>query len=162
VRVWETPTFFAEYQAVSMHYRLGRRYRFNAAHWLHDPQLSPEENRHLYGKCGGLEPHGHTYLVEVIVSGALDPRTETAYDLGQMDRMAGDILSVLDYADLDGETAPLRGQPRGQPRTGENLAAHLGSRFTKRLGEGVSEVRLRETPDYQFGVTSQAEVSDAV
>jgi 6-pyruvoyltetrahydropterin/6-carboxytetrahydropterin synthase len=35
VRVYETPDFFAEYHRGDNNYRLGRRYRFNAAHRLH-------------------------------------------------------------------------------------------------------------------------------
>ena len=62
--------------------------------------------------------------------------------------MAGDILGVFDYADLDGEAALLR----GQPSTGENLAAQPGSRFTERLGKAIDHVRVWETPDHQFEV----------
>lgn len=125
-----------------------QRFEFSAAHQLRDD---------------GLESrlHGRNFAAWVGVSGALQsgagvivPRA----DLRAMDRMAGDILSVLDYADLDGETAPLR----GQPSTGENLAAHLWLRFTKQLGAGVSEVRLWETPNFQVGAASQAEVSNGV
>ncbi len=148
-RVWETPAFFAEYHPAAARYRLGRRYRFNAAHRLHNPGWSAEENRRLYGKCSQPGPHGHSYLIEIAMRGALDPRTETAYDLGELDAAAGGILSELDYVDLDRVAAF-----RGQPSTGENLAAHLWSRFADRLSGGLDEVRIWETPDSQMRVTS--------
>src|SRR4029077_2700859 len=121
VRVWETPTFFAEYQRAGTPYRLGRRYRFNAAHRLNSAALSAEENLRLYGKCNRLEPRGHTYFVEVMVGGELDRLTETAYDLGQLDKVAAEILREVDYVYLDRDVAAFR----NQPSTGENIANYF-------------------------------------
>jgi 6-pyruvoyltetrahydropterin/6-carboxytetrahydropterin synthase len=148
VRVWETAAFFAEYDAAEACYRLGRRYRFNAAHRLHNSRLSPEENRRLYGSCHSPDPHGHTYLVEITVAGVLDPRTETAYDLGQLDQWAGDILSALDYTDLDDEAAAFR----DDPSTGENIAAYLWSRFADRVGPALEAVSVWEAAGRAFRV----------
>lgn len=148
VRVWETAAFFAEYDAAGARYRLGRRYRLNAAHWLHSPHLTPEENRRLYGPCDSPEPHGHTCLVEITVGGALDPRTETAYDLGHLDQTASDILSEMDYAFLDSEVAAFR----NHPSTGENIAAYLWSCFASRIGDGLEAVSAWEAPDRAFRV----------
>jgi 6-pyruvoyltetrahydropterin/6-carboxytetrahydropterin synthase len=149
VRVWETPTFFAEYHRSGTPYRLGRRYRFNAAHRLNSRDLSAEENLRLYGKCNRPEPHGHTYFVEVTLAGELDPRTEAAYDLGQLDRIAAEILGEVDYAYLDRDVAAFR----NQPSTGENIANYLWSGFETKLGESLKAVRVGETPNNQFLVT---------
>ncbi len=148
VRVWETATFSAEYDAEEARYRLGRRYRFNAAHRLRNPRLTPEENRRLYGLCHSPDPHGHTYLVEITVGGALDPRTETAYDLGQLDQLAGGILSELDYTNLDGEVAAFR----DNPSTGENIAAYLWTRFANRVGRALEAVTVWEIASRAFRV----------
>ena len=48
---------------------LTRRFDFNAAHRLHNPDLSDEQNRTLYGKCNNPSGHGHNYLLEVTVTG---------------------------------------------------------------------------------------------
>jgi 6-pyruvoyltetrahydropterin/6-carboxytetrahydropterin synthase len=48
------------------------RYRFAAAHRLDTPTLSPEENRKLYGKCNNPFGHGHDYILDVTVDGAID------------------------------------------------------------------------------------------
>jgi 6-pyruvoyltetrahydropterin/6-carboxytetrahydropterin synthase len=148
VRVWETEAFFAEYDRVEARYQLGRRYRFNAAHRLHNPRLTLEENRRLYGPCHSPDPHGHTYLVEITVGGALDPRTETAYDLGQLDELAGDILGELDYTYLDAEVAAFR----DGPSTGENITAYLWSRFTDRAGSALEAVTVWETAGHAFRI----------
>ena len=42
-----------------------RKAHFNAAHRLHEPNLSSEENEELFGKCNNPYYHGHNY--ELIV-----------------------------------------------------------------------------------------------
>jgi len=148
VRVYETPDFFAEYHRGDADYRLGRRCRFNAAHRLHSPALSAEENRRLYGKCNRPEPHGHSYFVEVVIKSPLDPRTEAAYDLGKLDKTAGGILGELDYTWLDADVPAFR----EHPSTGENIACYLWERFGAALDCEVGSMRLWETPNNQFRV----------
>jgi 6-pyruvoyltetrahydropterin/6-carboxytetrahydropterin synthase len=150
VRVYETPDFFAEYHRGDADYRLGRRYRFNAAHRLHSPALSAEENWRLYGKCNRPEPHGHSYFVEVVIKSPLDPRTEAAYDLGALDKTAGGILAELDYTYLDADVPAFR----DRPSTGENIACYLWERFGAVLDCEVESARLWETPNNQFRIIS--------
>lgn len=59
-----------------------RRLRFNAAHRVHNPALSPEENVRLYGKCNNPHGHGHNYMLEVAVRGEIDAVTGYVIDLG--------------------------------------------------------------------------------
>lgn len=40
---------------------LSRTEHFSAAHRLHTPRLSDEENVKLYGKCNHRHGHGHNY-----------------------------------------------------------------------------------------------------
>lgn len=47
-----------------------KEFVFHAAHRLYLPSLSEEENLSLYGKCSKL--HGHTYRLQVSVSGELN------------------------------------------------------------------------------------------
>ncbi|CAG8443595.1 9689_t:CDS:2 [Ambispora gerdemannii] len=42
---------------------------FSAAHRLHSPYLSVEENSKVYGKCNSAHGHGHNYRVEVVIKG---------------------------------------------------------------------------------------------
>ena len=64
---------------------LTRRYRFSAGHRLHNDALTPEENRRVYGKCNNPNGHGHNYLLEVTVSGSIDPATGMIFDLMALD-----------------------------------------------------------------------------
>jgi 6-pyruvoyltetrahydropterin/6-carboxytetrahydropterin synthase len=46
---------------------LTQQFEFSAAHRLHCPELSAEENRQVFGKCNHPSGHGHNYVVEITV-----------------------------------------------------------------------------------------------
>lgn len=56
-------------------------FEFSAAHRLHCPDLSDEENRRIFGKCSNPNGHGHNYVVEVTVSGQPDDATGNVIEL---------------------------------------------------------------------------------
>ena len=70
-----------------MKLHLSRRYRFSASHRLHSAQLGEEENRRVYGKCNNPYGHGHNYVVEVAVSGPVDPATGMIANLARPGRV---------------------------------------------------------------------------
>jgi 6-pyruvoyltetrahydropterin/6-carboxytetrahydropterin synthase len=49
------------------HVMLAEQYEFSAAHRLHSPALSDEDNRRIFGKCSNEHFHGHNYRLEVCV-----------------------------------------------------------------------------------------------
>jgi len=57
-----------------------RKEHFNAAHRLHNPLLTDEENKELYGKCNNPNFHGHNYEVVVKVTGTIDEKTGYVVD----------------------------------------------------------------------------------
>ena len=96
---------------------LTRRYHFSAGHRLENPAFSPGDNERIYGQC--YRQHGHNYQVEVTVTGALDPATGMAVDLGVVDTAVKRlILDTVDHYDLSSTVPALR----GVPTTGEILA----------------------------------------
>lgn len=81
---------------------LTRRYRFSAAHRLHNDALSPEENRRVYGKCDNPYGHGHNYVLDVTVGGEIDPATGMIYDLGELDAtVERQVLERFDHTNLN-------------------------------------------------------------
>ena len=81
---------------------LTRRYRFSAGHRLHNDALSPEENRRVYGKCNNPNGHGHNYLLEVTVSGNIDPATGMIFDLVALDGIVNRrVLDKFDHKNLN-------------------------------------------------------------
>ena len=81
---------------------LTRRYMFSASHRLHSDLLSEEENRATYGKCNNPYGHGHNYMVEVTVSGPVDPRTGMVCTLADLDGFVHEqILGRYDHQNLN-------------------------------------------------------------
>jgi 6-pyruvoyltetrahydropterin/6-carboxytetrahydropterin synthase len=81
---------------------LGRRYHFAASHRLHSPALSEEENCRIYGKCNNPFGHGHNYVVEVLVSGEIDPATGMIANLADLDGFVEhEILDPFDHKSLN-------------------------------------------------------------
>ncbi|MFN3168548.1 MAG: 6-carboxytetrahydropterin synthase [Phycisphaeraceae bacterium] len=56
---------------------LRQQYEFSAAHRLHVPAFSDEENRATFGKCNNPAGHGHNYRVEVAVRCPIDEHGRT-------------------------------------------------------------------------------------
>ncbi len=63
-----------------------RHVHFNAAHRLHSPSLSDEENRRVFGLCNNPNFHGHNYELEVAVEGEVDPVTGFVANLDEVKR----------------------------------------------------------------------------
>src|SRR5688500_1004902 len=61
-----------------------RREEFSAAHRLHNPALSDDENRRLYGVCNNANGHGHNYAFEVTVRGPVPSATGMVLDLNRL------------------------------------------------------------------------------
>lgn len=79
-----------------------RRLRFNAAHRVHNPALSDEENRRLFGKCNNPNWHGHNYTLEVSVEGEVDPRTGYVVDLGVVKQVAErEVIDQVDHRNFN-------------------------------------------------------------
>lgn len=66
---------------------LAKDFRFEAAHYL--PKV-PEGH-----KCRRM--HGHSFRGEVVVRGAVDPRTGWLIDFGDLKRVMDPILARLDH-----------------------------------------------------------------
>ncbi len=74
-----------------------RKGHFNAAHRLHNPALSDEENVALFGKCNYPNFHGHNYELIVKVSGEVDPKTGYVIDM----KVLSDLIECYVVEDLD-------------------------------------------------------------
>src|SRR5687768_18503196 len=67
--------------------QLTRRVRFSAAHRYFRPDWSDERNRSVFGACANPHGHGHNYMLEATVEGAVDPETGFLVDLGWLDAL---------------------------------------------------------------------------
>ncbi len=121
---------------------LTRRYSFSASHRLHCPRLSEEENWRTYGKCNNPYGHGHNYVVEVRISGPVDPATGMVAHLGQLDQFVGrEVLEPFDHKYLNEDVEAFR----ERVPTSENLCIEIYNRLCKFPGARLDSVRLEET-----------------
>ena len=127
-------------------YAVTRAYNFSAAHRLANDAFSDEENAELYGQC--FRQHGHNYLLEVTVSGALDPATGMSVDIGVVDRaVKAAVLDRVDHYDLSATVPALA----GVITTGENLARAFWEWLEGALPPGsLRRVTLVETANNVF------------
>ncbi len=122
--------------------RITRRVHFSAAHRLHNPELSDEQNRALYGLCNSPNWHGHNYELDVTVEGPIDPRTGYVADLAEVRDAAEEVLRDLDHRNLNLDVEWLR---ETLPST-ENLVVALWERLVPRLPAKLVRLVLWETP----------------
>ncbi|HLL85094.1 MAG TPA: 6-carboxytetrahydropterin synthase, partial [Longimicrobium sp.] len=81
--------------------RVTRRVHFSAAHRLHNPALTDEENARIYGPCNHPNWHGHNYEMDVTVEGEPDPRTGYLVDLGELRDVAEEVIGEMDHRNLN-------------------------------------------------------------
>jgi 6-pyruvoyltetrahydropterin/6-carboxytetrahydropterin synthase len=131
---------------------VGRRESFNAAHQLHNPDLSDEENQRLFGKCAKL--HGHNYVLEVVVAGEVDQATGYVMDLKLLAKVISrQIIQDVDHCNLNTDVAWLK----GRVPTAENLAEAIWERLQPELPAGLlRSVRVWETDKNWAEVGDQA------
>jgi 6-pyruvoyltetrahydropterin/6-carboxytetrahydropterin synthase len=124
---------------------LTRKAEFAASHYYHNPDLSPEENRRLFGKCNNPNGHGHNYVLEVTVKGEVDPRSGFVVDLKQLkDTMNREVLDAMDHRFLNKEV------PEFATRipTTENLSIAIWQRLAPKLNAAkLHRVRVYENHD---------------
>lgn len=95
---------------------LSREFRFEAAHWL--PRLPPDH--------ASASLHGHSYHVEVGVSGPVDGHLGWVVDFADIKAAVRPVIEMLDHRclnEIDGLSNP----------TAENLAGWLWERLAPRL-----------------------------
>ena len=123
--------------------RVTRRVHFSAAHRLHSPQLSEEENRRVFGLCNNPHWHGHNYELDVTVEGEIDPVTGYVMDLAALRDVAGEVIRDADHRNLNIEVPWLEGII---PST-ENLVVALWGQLAPKVPAGrLVRLVLWETP----------------
>jgi 6-pyruvoyltetrahydropterin/6-carboxytetrahydropterin synthase len=83
---------------------LRQRFDIAAAHRLHVPSLSDDENRQLFGRCNNPAGHGHNYVFEPVVRAALD-HAGAALSLADLERLVDErIIDAFDHTHLNEDT----------------------------------------------------------
>ena len=145
LRLYEMNDLWAEY-AGEEQASFTRSYVFSAAHRLHAPQLSDEQNRRIYGKCNNPNGHGHNYVLEVSVRGEVPAGTGMVMNLTDLMRILREgVLLQVDHKHLNHDVPFLE----GVIPTAENVAVALWERIQPEVerfeGCRLHRIRLYES-----------------
>lgn len=122
-----------------------RRAEFSASHYYHNPHFTAEENQRVFGKCNNPLGHGHNYLVEATVGGAINPATGMVMDLKELKvLLEREVIDAMDHKFLNKEVAAFADQ---NPTT-ENIAVEIWKRMAPNLAHGkLHRIRVYESAD---------------
>jgi len=123
-----------------------RRAEFCAAHRLHNPEFSDEENHKLYGPCNNPNGHGHNYEIEVTVRGEVPVPTGMVMNLNDLCWILEEkILPQFDHKHLNHDVPSLK----GIIPTAENIAVVLWNQIEPEIerfeGCRLHKIRLSES-----------------
>jgi 6-pyruvoyltetrahydropterin/6-carboxytetrahydropterin synthase len=142
----------AEAMSSGLKIELGRRYRFSSSHRLHSPHLTEEENYRVFGKCNNPYGHGHNYVLEVNLSGEVDPATGMIANLADLDAFVErQVLGEFDYKSLN-EDVPAFGS---KVPTTENLCIEIFQRLKTFPNAKLERIRVQETGNNSFEYTGE-------
>lgn len=127
------------------HALLRQRFDFAAAHRLHVPGFSDEENTRRFGKCNNPKGHGHNYQFEPCVQISVNKEGVSHFTLAQLEQLADEVLiAKFDHMHLNEDTAEFA-YPNGVMPTVENIAKvfyEIVSAAMKKQGEDATLVSM--------------------
>ncbi len=120
-----------------------RKEHFNAAHRLHNEQLSAEDNAKIFGRCNYPNYHGHNYDLIVQVTGEIDPITGYVMDMKVLsDLIKEQVTEVFDHRNLNIDVEDFK----ELIPTAENIALVIYNRLRPHIDTNKElKIRLYET-----------------
>jgi len=121
-----------------------RKAHFNAAHRLHNPGWSDEQNKKMFGLCNNPYYHGHNYDLEVKIVGEIDHQTGYLIDLKYLkDIIKEEIEDRFDHKNLNLECPEFK----DLNPTAENICVVIWHILRAKMESKYDiVVRLYETP----------------
>ena len=121
---------------------LTRRVQFAAAHRYRRPHWDDATNEARFGLCARPNFHGHSYVCDVSVSGAVERDTGMLLDLGLLDSvLCEEVRDRFDHRNLNLDV-PEFNETDGLVPTGEELARFIAERVQARLPAHVRVTRV--------------------
>jgi 6-pyruvoyltetrahydropterin/6-carboxytetrahydropterin synthase len=133
--------------------RVTRRVHFNAAHRLHNPALSDEENRRIFGPCNNPNWHGHNYILDVSVRGPVDDRTGYVLDLARLKKLVEEhAVDLIDHKNFNLDVSFMR----DVIPTSENIIVGIWRQLEPVIRPGqLVKLVLWETPNNYVEYTGE-------
>ena len=118
-----------------------KKYHFCASHKYGNSNWSEEKNYEVFGK--DYNNHGHNYILEVSVTGPIDPDSGWLVDLQKLNVLVRSrIVDVMDHSQIEKDINWFKGK---QPSS-ENILLWAWEEIASRLQQGtLYRLRLVET-----------------
>ena len=118
-----------------------KKYHFCASHKYGNSNWSEEKNYEVFGK--DYNNHGHNYILEVSVTGPIDPDSGWLVDLQKLNVLVRSrIVAVMDHSQIEKDIDWFKGK---QPSS-ENILFWAWEEIAPRLQQGtLYRLRLVET-----------------
>ena len=122
---------------------ISRTETFNAAHRLFREEWDDSKNMEVFGKCSHPNYHGHNYVLEILVTGEIDPKTGFVMDLKDLKKITQDhVIERFDHRNLNLDCPEFE----NVIPTTENIAVVIWNIIRDHLSENLQiEVRVSET-----------------
>ncbi len=120
--------------------KLVRSIHFECLHRYENPQWSKEKNAEVFGACFTPHGHGHSYKMDVYVSGPIANDTGMVINLKDLDTVLKSVVSGVDKKHLNFEIERFK----TQIPTTENLAKYLYQNLKNEFSKtNVELVKIR-------------------
>ncbi|MBN2226682.1 MAG: 6-carboxytetrahydropterin synthase [candidate division Zixibacteria bacterium] len=128
-----------------------RRVTFSAGHRLYNSAFDDAKNRRIFGDCANPNGHGHNYILEVTVTGEIDPETGMVINLKDMKRIITEqVIAKVDHKNLNLDVDFMQ----GVIPTTENVAHQIWEILDRAFGEGLLEnIVLHESENNRVKIT---------
>lgn len=130
-----------------MNVTVHRKEHFNAAHRLHNPKWSDEQNKATFGLCNNPHYHGHNYDLTVKVTGPIDADTGYVVDMKWLSELIKrEICDRYDHRNLNLDIDEFNAEKGGVIPTAENICVAIWQRLRTHLDSRLQlTVQLNET-----------------
>ncbi|MBT3179428.1 MAG: 6-carboxytetrahydropterin synthase [Candidatus Marinimicrobia bacterium] len=118
-----------------------KKYHFCASHKYGNSEWSDEKNYEVFGK--DYNTHGHNYILEVSVTGPVDPKSGWLIDLSNLNKIVDSkVVNVLDHSQIEKDVSWFHSR---QPSS-ENILIWAWTEIAPNLERGkLQRLRLVET-----------------
>ena len=111
---------------------IAKTFEFAAAHRLYNSSWSEAKNREVYGKCSGVNSHGHNYRLEVHLKGPVDTESGMVFDASKLNALVDElIMSDLDHKNIDLDVPWFK----GKVSTVENIVEFIWERLDNAISK---------------------------
>ena len=120
-----------------------KQYKFCSAHRYWNAKWSKDKNRDIFGE--DIKLHGHNYLLDIQISGPINPESGFIIDLKNLDSIVKTyVIDVMDHSQIEKDIAWFESQ---QPST-ENMVIFIWQQIAHRIPKPSTlySIKLQETP----------------